>query len=63
MRVATWAENHAWLTERFLARLFALRPTSVLDVGCGEGELLREPRIFGEPLLHETPIPIRELVV
>lgn len=31
--------NYLWLAERFLDRLFAQRPGSVLDVGCGSGHV------------------------
>jgi SAM-dependent methyltransferase len=41
MRTCSATENHAYLLERFVQRLFEERPASVLDVGCGAGALLR----------------------
>jgi SAM-dependent methyltransferase len=32
--------NYLWLAERFCGRLFAERPASVLDVGCGRGHVV-----------------------
>jgi SAM-dependent methyltransferase len=34
-------ENHEWLLERYLDLLIRLKPSSVLDVGCGSGRLLK----------------------
>ncbi|MEO0651831.1 MAG: class I SAM-dependent methyltransferase [Planctomycetota bacterium] len=39
--MASRSENRAFLVDRFLGRLVAERPASVLDVGCGSGDLLR----------------------
>lgn len=40
MQATSQADHRAALRQRFLARLLALRPGSVLDVGCGHGEVL-----------------------
>lgn len=41
LQLATREDNRAFLFDRFVERLLAERPTSVLDVGCGKGGLLR----------------------
>lgn len=41
--------NYLWLAERFCARLFAERPVSVLDVGCGTGH------VVGRCYEHDVP--------
>jgi SAM-dependent methyltransferase len=56
-------ENRRILQERFLARLLAQAPASVLDVGCGDGVLLVGCRAAGVPCvgLETAPALLREL--
>lgn len=41
LEITTRDANRAFLVDRFLGRLFAERPASVLDVGAGSGDLVR----------------------
>lgn len=41
MRTATREANRDFLLDRFVGRLLGERPGSVLDVGCGRGDLVR----------------------
>jgi SAM-dependent methyltransferase len=49
MATSTWADNASVLRRRFLDRLLAQNPTSVLDVGCGPGFHLAGCREAGIP--------------
>ena len=55
MKYITTRDNSAWLRERFVERLLALSPASVLDVGAGEGTLVRACRAAGVRALGVEP--------
>ena len=50
-------ENREWLAELFEARLLSLGPESVLDVGCGTGELVAALAARGVPARGIEPDP------
>jgi len=61
MRSSTREENTEFNRSEFFARLTALKPSSVLDVGCGSGDILRRCKLAGIEATGVEPSPDLEL--
>ncbi len=61
MRSSTREENTEFNRSEFFARLASLKPESVLDVGCGSGDILRRCELAGIEATGVEPGPDLEL--